>query len=204
MERSEKIPLEDRLAYIKKEGPVALQAEKEWYKNRATELKTNEKTIDTALAFLRIPKYASSVPTLQILDQWAGDLTKKKDAITRLKALLNTARAVGIKKVQEDIAESQKLIAELPKAAEELDRDGLNMSDNMPAVMLQHMMPLIMNAAISNTKERERQLPIQKEMLPLCTRRINFMMDLATNREEIIDRSIVKVEKLRAYRLGTQ
>lgn len=187
--------------------PQALQAEKEWYKNRATELKTNEKTIDTALAFLRIPKYASFVPTLQILDQWAGDLTKKKDAITRLNALLNTARAVGIKKVQEDIAESEKLIAELPKAAEELDRDGLNMSDNMPAVgmlMLQHMMPLIMNAAISNTKERERHLPIQKEMLSLCTRRINFMMDLATNREEIIDRSIVKVEQLRAYRLGKQ
>lgn len=169
------------------------------YKQEASQIITNEATIDGAVKEIDDPSPEARwyFPSMADLNVWADNLADRKSNIETLKASIVEERIV-LKRLQADIVVKEKEVEEFEK---HIDSPATFPDDTPgPILVAIKVMTEAMNPAIRRKfEERKTEVAIMKEFARLLTNRHNFVIDLANNREKIIDRSIAKVETLKAH-----
>ncbi|RSH82631.1 uncharacterized protein EHS24_007622 [Apiotrichum porosum] len=200
------IPFHDHFAYFSTEGPPAIGAEREMYRWVSTQLQSLEMTVDFHVRSLsNFPSPADmEFPDLSTIYHWSKDLTELNKGVQAVKnAMLKDRRR--LKTFQASIIDLEKEVVQMESAAATGREDvvsGVSNGTEGPEDLIgaARTRPASAEATASDLPHKKLELATWRLVHKLCTNRTNCINDLAYCRQEIIQRTLPKIEKLVLYR----
>lgn len=219
---ADSIPFQDHFAYFSTEGPpgrwsiplrdilnspvAAIGAEREMYRWVSTQLQSLEMTLDFHVQSLsNFPSPTDmEFPDLSTIYQWSKDLTELKKGVQAIKNAMLKDR-YRLKTFQAGIIDLEKEVVQMESAAAAGREDGvLGISNGTegPEDLAEAawIHPTVAAATASDLAHKKLELATWRLVHKLCAKRTSGINDLAYCRQEIIQRTLPKIEKLVLYR----
>jgi hypothetical protein len=179
------------------------------YCQQASILEDNERSLDTALVCTTVPDLMFQVPTLACLEERSQDLQNQRQQNNHNKNLA-TEYLSNIKPFELVIAAEEKALVQLIKSRDAVLQPPTDVASHNSATPVARRTRRSLLQLQTGLDEANAKVDDKTMYVAYIQERYRFdtcygvvVADCATDRNSIIDRMMIKIEKLRSWHLAT-